>query len=111
MAKVLLPEGLTKDGVIDLEHPGKWLESILGGHGFIVTVAPASVSAKAGYSYGCLRSAAKNHPANRRAEIWMGRGAVHGPVVFLAESEVCGLVSETDVTRITKVLEANRTKI
>jgi len=111
MAKLLLAEGLTKDMPVDVESPGRCLEAALGGHGFIVTVAPASVSAKAGYSYGCLRSAAKNQPANRRAEIWMGRGAVHGPVVFLAESELYGLASETDVTRITKVLEANRTKI
>ena len=111
MAKVLFPEGLAKDMSMDVERPGRCLETALGGHGFIVTVSPTSVSAKAGYSYGCLRSAAKYQPQNRRAEIWMGRGAVHGPVVFLAESELCGLASETDVTRITKVLEANRTKI
>lgn len=86
------------------------LEKEIGGHGYIVSVAMASMAQRSGYSFGCFRNAGKSLPKNLRASIWMGRTPVHGDVVFLKEDELKGLVAETEPSSIELHLQANRTK-
>jgi len=108
MAKLIMSDGLASDLAIPADYPGTVLEKAIGGHGYIVAVMPASLAEKSGYVYACFLTAAHDKPKNLRADIWMGHGTVNGPVVFLAESELYGLVGEKKVELIEKLLEKNR---
>ena len=110
MAMHIDTKGMSAEVEIDEGRPGKCLEEVIGGNGYIVAVCPNSMAMKSGYSFGCFRGTGKILPENRRATIWLGRSPVKGDVVFLKESELYGLPAEQKLDRIEAQLTCNRTK-